>query len=230
MSAHAEGPYFRPAFFEFLRDIGTHNERPWFEANRARYETDVRDASLRFVRDLGPQVARFSRQLVADARPSGGSITRIFRDTRFAKDKSPYKNYVGIHFFHRATDEHEGSLPGFYMHLSPDECMVASGMWRPETAEAGKIRSAIARNGAAWKKVAASAALSKEGDRLKRVPAPFDPASPWADDLRRKDFVASRPLTRAQVTSAQFPKTFLAACAELDPLNGFLAKAIGLPY
>lgn len=75
--------YFTPSFFKYLKDLKTHNTRPWFESNRARYEADVKEPMLRFITDLRPGLRKISPHLIADPRPVGGSMFRIHRDMRF---------------------------------------------------------------------------------------------------------------------------------------------------
>src|SRR5262245_16529190 len=111
--------YFKPALFKFLKDLAKNNNRPWFEENKARFERDVRDPLLSFIGDFASPLAKISKHYLADPRPSGGSMFRIYRDTRFAKDKSPYKTHVAAHFRHSAgKDVH---APGFYVHLEPGQ-------------------------------------------------------------------------------------------------------------
>jgi uncharacterized protein (TIGR02453 family) len=223
------GPYFTSRTFAFLRGVARHNNRPWFEKNKPRYEAEVRDPALRFVREMGPKLAKFSRHLVADARPVGGSVSRIYRDLRFSKDKSPYKTNLGIHFFHEDVDRRGESLPGFYLHVEPGECMVASGVWHPAPPSLRRIRDAIAAGGAPWRHLRASR-LALSGESLKRVPPGYDTESPFAVDLRRKDFIASIPLKDAELASVGFGSRFLRICAELEPLNRFVASATGTPW
>ena len=92
--------HFTPALFEFLADLAENNRREWFQANKDRYETHVKDALLDFVSDFGERLTGISPHMVADPRPSGGSMFRIYRDVRFSKDKSPYKTNAGVHFRH----------------------------------------------------------------------------------------------------------------------------------
>src|SRR5262249_17068758 len=99
----ANGPYFTPRLFAFLRELKANNSREWFQANKARYVEDVQQPMLRFIADFAAPLARISRNLEADPRPVGGSMFRIHRDTRFARDKSPYKTHLAAHFRHRAT-------------------------------------------------------------------------------------------------------------------------------
>src|SRR3954454_1295433 len=108
-----EEPSFTPELFAFLRELAANNEREWFIAHKARYVAEVQEPALAFVEDVGMRLPDVSRHLVADARPSGGSLFRIYRDVRFSKDKSPYKTQVGIQFRHaQSRDVH---APGFYL-------------------------------------------------------------------------------------------------------------------
>jgi uncharacterized protein DUF2461 len=86
--------YFTPRFFEFLRELTANNRKEWFEPNKQRYRDDVKEPMLHFIADLGPRLRTISEHLNADPRPSGGSMFRIYRDTRFSKDKSPYKTNI----------------------------------------------------------------------------------------------------------------------------------------
>ena len=97
--ATAEAPSFSPALFAFLRELADHNEREWFNANKARYENDIKEPALAFVEDMAYRLPQVAPQLTADKR----SLFRIYRDTRFAKDKTPYKTHVGIYFRHAAS-------------------------------------------------------------------------------------------------------------------------------
>jgi uncharacterized protein (TIGR02453 family) len=93
----ATTPYFTPDLFRFLRELKAHNNRDWFQANKERYERSLRDPFLQLVSDLGPRLKAISAQFVADPKPVGGSMMRIYRDTRFSKDKTPYKTAVMAH-------------------------------------------------------------------------------------------------------------------------------------
>lgn len=228
MSSAARSP-FTPEFFRLLRELGKNNNRPWFLKNKARFDRDVLGASLAFVEAMGPEVHRINPHLMADPRPVGGSLMRIYRDVRFSKDKSPYRTSMGIHFFHHGSDGHEGGLPGFFLHLAPRGSFVASGLWRPPPPDLARIRGAIVRNPKGWK-AAKAVPLSPDNDALQRVPPGFDPDHPLADDLKRKSFVASVELADSVVISPKFSRRFLAECRRLDPLNRFLAKAVGAAY
>jgi uncharacterized protein (TIGR02453 family) len=220
---------FTPDFFQFLKELAKNNNRPWFTAHKGRYETAVRDPSLAFVRAVGPKLGRLSRHLVADPRPVGGSVMRIYRDTRFSKDKSPYRTTVGIHFPHELVGSEEQHLPGFFLHLAPADSKVYAGMWMPEQKRLHQIRQVLADRSTAWKKVKA-AVPEFEGESLKRPPPGYAPDHPLIEDLKRKGFTSGLSIPDSVVTGPKFPDRFISLCQSLNPLNRFLSKAIGIAY
>jgi uncharacterized protein (TIGR02453 family) len=223
---------FPDGLFTFLRDLAAHNERAWFNGNKDRYREVLLEPSLDFVEAFGPRLRKISRHLVADPRPVGGSLFRIYRDTRFSPDKSPYKTHVGIHFRHAsAKDVH---APGFYLHLEPKEIFAAAGIYRPDTATANRVRDTIARTGAAWRRAAHGKPFTGTwrlgGDALKRAPSGVAADHPLIEDLKRKDFIGTATLTRKDVTSDRFLARFGTMCAAGAPLMRFLCDALDLPF
>lgn len=218
--------YFTPALFDFLRELGRNNNREWFLANKAGYETHARDPMLRFIGDFAKPLRAISRNLVADPRPNGGSLFRIHRDTRFAKDKRPYKTNVGAYFRH--ANGRAVHAPGFYLHLSPGEVFGGAGLWHPETETLAQVRTAIIEKGAAWRRAISGCSLG--GESLRRPPAGIDPGHPLIADLKRKDFVASTTFTERDACAPDFLDRYVATCRATAPLMGFLTKAIGLAW
>lgn len=220
---------FGPELFRFLRDLKASNTREWFAEKKERYEDAVRGPALDFVADVAPHLERVSPHFVADPRPSGGSLFRIHRDTRFANDKSPYKTYVGIQFRHElGKDAH---APGFYLHLEPKAVFVGAGIWHPDQATLARIREAIADDPEAWR---AGTRLRERfklaGDSLKRPPAGFDPAHLLIEDLKRKDFICVASLTEKDVCAVGFVESFTGMCRDASPLVRFLCSALEVPY
>ena len=143
-------PIITPKLFKFLREIKRHNDREWFAENKPRYEQDVRDPAVELVRQLDKPLSRAAPMLRAIPKAHGGSVMRIYKDTRFSKDKTPYKTNVGISLRHQAdTDIH---APGAYIHLDPAECFVGVGCWRPPSKTLAAIRAAIDEDPKAWKR------------------------------------------------------------------------------
>lgn len=220
--------YFTPRTFAFLRELRENNDREWFAANKQRYERDVREPALRFISDFSARLAKIAPRLVADPRPSGGSLFRIHRDTRFSRDKSPYKDHVGIHFFHERTKA-AASVPGFYLHIASDQCFAAGGIWHPDPASLARIRAAIASGSREWKAIRRSR-LPIEGGALKRPPRGYPPDHPLIEDLKRTSFVSSVAFDRETLCSEAFISSFSAACRKMTPLVKFVACSLALPW
>jgi uncharacterized protein (TIGR02453 family) len=220
--------HFTPALFVFLRELGEHNERRWFEANRERYERDVRGPLQRFVSDLAGPLGRLSPDYVVDPRPAGGSLFRINRDLRFSTDKRPYKTQVGAHFFHRIGPK--GHAPGFCIHLEPGEAFAGAGIWHPDPAALGAIRAGLVTDPHGWTHATSGeafrAAATLLGESLARVPRGFDPGHPLIEHLRRKDFVAGKTWSEAEATRAGFLDHYLAFCRATHCFNSWLAGAL----
>ena len=229
----ANNPYITPKLFRFFRELSKNNDRDWFEANKQRYEDDVRGPLLAFIDDFTEPLYRISPHFRADARKVGGSLFRIFRDVRFSKDKTPYKTHAGVHFRHEnAKDAH---APGFYLHLEPGQVFVGAGIWHPETAVARQIRAAILEHPDKWKKAVKSAAFTKhgftlDGESLKRPPAGGDADHPLIEDLKRKDFIAVADLTEKEACEPRFPKVFANRCKSTSAFVEFLSRAVGQPF
>jgi uncharacterized protein (TIGR02453 family) len=221
-----ETAIFSPELFEFLRQLKRHNNREWFTENKSRYQKVVVEPALLFIGGFAEHLGKFSPHFVADPRPTRGSLFRIYRDTRFASDKSPYKTHVGIHFAHASgKDVH---APLFYLHLQPGECFAAAGVWHPDNRALTKIRSAIVKDSQQWAKV--SRKLELEGESLMRPPKGFDPQHPFIEDLKRKDFVSTMALSDEQICSPKLMRDYGAACKSMLPLVEFTTKALGLKF
>jgi uncharacterized protein (TIGR02453 family) len=227
-----EAPSFSPELFAFLRELADNNDREWFAANKGRYVAEVQEPALAFIEDVGLRLPEVSRHLVADPRTVGGSLFRIYRDTRFSKDKSPYKTQVGIQFRHeRARDAH---APGYYLHLEPGSVFMACGTWRPDGDTLHAIRTAIASKPARWQAIVEDLALTQHfrlgGEALKRPPAGFDRDHPLIEELKRKDFIAVADLSESEVTTSGFLDRFLDLCAGATGFMRFLCDGARVPF
>lgn len=224
--------YFTPKLFGFLRDLAENNDREWFKAHQDAYEQHVREPALEFITDFAVPLKKISEHFVADSRTVGGSLFRIQRDTRFSNDKTPYKLNTGMQFRHRAgKDAH---APGFYLHIQPGECFVGVGLWRPESKVAYQIRDAIAEDPTRWKRAIRGKRFTEVfelgGDSLQRPPRGFDAEHPLIDDLKRKDFIASTPITQKAIASDHFMEDFTDLCKRSAPFMRFLCDAVGVPF
>jgi uncharacterized protein (TIGR02453 family) len=232
MTRATETASFDPELFEFLRQLKDNNDRDWFNANKPRYEAHVLEPALAFIEDFGYRLNEISPHFRADTRKTGGSLFRIYRDTRFSKDKTPYKTQVGIQFRHeRAKDAH---APGFYLHLEPGSVFMACGTWHPDGDTLRAIRTAIAADADRWRAIVADEAFAGRfrlgGETLKRAPAGFDPDHPLIEDVKRKDFIAITDLSESDATSSGFLSRFLRLCAESAGFMRFLCDAARVPF
>ncbi len=227
MAAH-----FTPELFRFLRDLKANNDRDWFKANKKRYENHVKDPSLAFITDFGPYLGRISPHFTAIPKAVGGSLFRIYRDVRFAKDKSPYKTHAGLHFRHAAGKN--AHTPGFYLHLEPGEAMCGVGIWMPDNPTLALIRDAIVERPDDWTALKQQMAADGYGwmseGALKRAPRGYDKDHPHVEDLKLKSFAVGRTFTEKQVVKAGFIEAFAGACEGAAPLARFVCKAIGVSF
>lgn len=228
----AENSPFSSRLFRFLRELKNNNEREWFAENKARYEQDVLFPAMEFVTRMQPQLASHSRYLLAEPKRVGGSIMRIYRDTRFAKDKTPYKTNLGIHFRHSiGGDVH---APGLYVHLEPDACFIAAGIWMPPTEPLAAIRQSIMDDQLGWNKVKNGkrfvARFTFDGDSLKTAPRGIDPNHPAIEDLRRKSFAGVARLSEKEFLLPDICEKLMAAFDDAKPLMKFLCDALQQPY
>jgi len=224
--------HFSPALFTFLKELRRHNNREWFLANKGRYESDVREPLLRFIGDFAPHLHRISPHFVADARPVGGSMFRIYRDTRFARDKSPYKTVAAVQFRHeQGGDVH---TPGFYLHLEPGNVFGGAGLWHPDSGSLRRVREAIVEHPEKWKRATSGRSFGRDyrltGESLKRPPRGFDPEHPLIGDLRRKDFVATTSFTEEDACSPAFLTTYAKRAKFATEFMEFLTRAIDLRW
>lgn len=217
---------------QFLRELSENNQREWFAENRDRYQAYFLEPALSFIRAMQKPLEKTAPLLKADAKKSGGSLMRIYKDTRFSTDKTPYKTNIGIHFRHSAgKDVH---APGVYVHIDPKQCFLGIGIWMPPSAELKRIRQHLVENPAQWKRVTNKARFKQSfelhEDRLKTAPRGFDKNHPLIDDLRRKSFIGTAPLNAKLVESRELVPEATRLIKLGRPLMEFLGEALQQPY
>jgi len=224
--------YFSPPTFRFLRALARNNNRTWFKAHQHEYERDVRDPFLMLIADLQAPLSKISPHLRADPRKSGGSLFRIYRDTRFASDKTPYKAWAGARFFHERRREIES--PSFYLHIAPGDCFAGGGIWHPEPQTLKRIRDFLVDNPAAWKRATQGKAFRERlefwGESLSRPPRGYDAQHELIADLKRKNFAAGEALSAALACSRELLPTVVATFKRLAPMIDYLCAALDLEF
>jgi len=219
-------------FFSFFNELKKNNNRDWFAANKSRYQESVIEPMGDFIRGIAPQLESISPFYNANPRAHGGSMFRIYRDTRFSKDKTPYKTHAACHFRHQAgRDAH---APGFYVHIETDRISIGGGVWRPPGKALGLIREFIADNPSAWEKLSHSPGIKSmggvQGDSLLRPPRGYQADARHIEDLKRKSFYL---MTDVDVKLALGPALVTESARVFSTaaqLNHFICDALELPF
>ena len=223
---------FENASIEFLQQLAANNNREWFKDNKARYEAQVLDVALRFIQSMQDPLAQFAPRFTAVPQRVGGSLMRVYRDTRFSKNKLPYKTNIGIQFRHeQAKDVHS---PGYYVHVDPEQVFLGVGMWRPESDALQSIRERIVARPSEWKSVLGDRRFRRHfelgGESLSRAPRGFDKDHELIEDIKRKSFIAVRNLDVEDSLSPQFQRKVETSFIAATPFMKFLCKAVGVPF
>lgn len=223
---------FEEATIQFLRELQRNNDRDWFRKNKSRYEEQVLDVALRFIQSMQAPLADIAPHFVAVPNRVGGSLMRVYRDTRFSKNKLPYKTNIGIQFRHElARDVHS---PGYYVHIEPDEVFLGAGMWRPDSDPLRAIRERIADKPAEWKRTVGDRRFRRHfrlgGESLQRPPRGFDASHPCIGDIKRKSFIAVKQMAPESCLNPRFQQRVETAFAAATPYMRFLCRAVGVPF
>ncbi|HEY6058363.1 MAG TPA: DUF2461 domain-containing protein [Candidatus Limnocylindrales bacterium] len=218
---------------QFLADLAANNDRAWFQPRKADYERLLKEPMERLCGVLGERFAERGIPLRSDPKRSP---FRIYRDTRFSRDKAPYKTHLAASFAWIEPDglptERVDGNPhgnGGYFNFQPGEMYVGGGMWMPDKPRLEALRQAIVREPGRVR-----AALEDPGfvawfggahshETLKRVPPGYPPDHPLAEQLRWKDVVFGRRLSDEEVLSADLPDVIADGYAAALPVFRFLA-------
>ena len=223
---------FYPDTVRFLEELAANNNREWFQENKSRYEEQVLDVALQFIQSMQDPLQEIAPHFVAVPTRVGGSLMRVYRDTRFSKNKTPYKTNIGIQFRHeQAKDVHS---PGYYVHIDPAQMFLGAGMWRPDSEPLRGIRERIVARPAEWRRAIDHTPFSKHfdlgGEALKRPPRGFDANHECIDDIKRKSFIAVRNFPVADCLKPQFQRTVESSFRMAEPFMRFLCKAVGVRF
>ena len=209
--------HFTPEAVTFLTDLKANNDREWFAEHKADYETYVKDASVAFCRLMVEGLDGLT------GTPHQSKIFRIYRDVRFAKDKTPYKPYQHILF---AAGDHRQSRAAWFFALEPDKVMLGAGKFSFDGEGLVRYREAVAgKRGAKLAQILEQ--LQGQGTRLnepqlKRVPSGYDKDHPRADLLRRKGLALWVDLDVSVASEGDLVATCLVKFTRLMPLVAWL--------
>ena len=220
--------------FQFLKHLKNNNSREWFAENKSNYESALREPSKLLLNEIDQLFIK--HRLPYEANPKK-SLFRINRDTRFSKDKTPYKTNVGITFpVHRKQDHivhaTKTEKPGMYLHIEPGACFIAGGLYMPDGQQLKSIRERIESDWTILHKIQQQRAFKKEfpkgllGEKLKTMPRGYDPEHPGKEYLRMKQFIVMENIPDSAVKSETLIKTLLAKASAMSALIVFLDEAI----
>ena len=217
---------FPPEAMIFLRGLKKHNTREWFQPRKETYEQKVRGPMLELVTALMQRLADFAPDYVADPNKA---IYRIYRDTRFSKDKTPYKTHIAAIFKHRDLEKHSGA--GFYFSVAPEEIEVGGGVYMPLPEHLLAIRNYLAENHEEFRRIAAARDVRRlfgevTGDSLSRVPKGFAADHPAADLLQMKQFLLFRTLEGSLATTPKLFREMLSRFQVMSPFLEFLNRPL----
>lgn len=222
---------FSPELFKFLKQLEKNNNRDWFQENKSRYEQYFLGGALGFIEAMAGPLKSVSPHFTAIPKRSGGSLMRIYRDTRFSKNKTPYKTNVGIQFRHEVgKDVH---APGFYFHIDAKQVFLGAGVWHPDNGALNSIREAIDEQQSRWKRIINSKSIKngfeRHGDSLKRPPRGFDAEHPFIEDLKLKDHFVLVRIEQDDLYSKKIVNIAAKQMKSTKPYMQFLCEALRLP-
>ena len=211
---------------QFLRSLKRHNNREWFQEHKTIYESALKKPLEELIAALADDFGRFAPEIVATVKTS---TYRIYRDTRFSKDKTPYKTHVAAVFPQKGLGKHEGA--GFYLQIDPTEVLVGGGLYMPLPEDLNAVRNHIAENHRKFRAIVESRSFRKlfgmlGGEQLGRVPRGFAQDHPAADYLRFKQFLAGRTFASEIATSSLLQKRTVESFQGMMPLIHFLNEPI----
>jgi len=219
-------PRFTDRTLKFLRALKRNNRRDWFNAHKDDYEAHVRQPMMATIERLAQDFLAFAPELVASPK---ASLYRIYRDTRFSADKTPYKTHASAVFPTRGLPKHEGA--GLYFHIGCEEVWIGGGMYAPQTPQLVAIREHIAGNVRRLRSIVESPGFRRrvgalEGEKLARVPRGYPKDHEAGEYLRHRQFIAGREFPPAFATSPAFYRTMLGIFTEVAPLSRFLNEPL----
>jgi uncharacterized protein (TIGR02453 family) len=225
----AAQPYFRPEALKFLRSLARHNDREWFQPRKPQFEAELKEPMLAVIRKVTDAMLDFAPAFV---RPAEKSLFRIYRDTRFASDKRPYKTHVAAWWSHQGLAKTSGA--GYYFHVSASEVIIAAGAYMPEKDQLAQIRHWLLDHHGEFRKLLQNASVRRtftefEGNALTRPPKGFPADHPGMDLIRCKQWglAATLPAEAALKPdmAATIVRYFKIAAPVVDALNTPIAAA-----
>ena|SRR5436190_6129510 len=218
--------HFTPDYLAFFRELKEHNDKTWFDANRERYEREVKEPFTALVDEIFGRVHAEGVPLTQTAK---NAIFRLHRDTRFARDKRPYKTQMAAHL--SATGRRGHDAPGFYFAFGPDEAFVGGGAYMVDTAQLTKIRRALVARGDELEALLAGRSFAKlfgelQGEKNKVLPVEFKPHLAARPLLLNKMFFYAARLPPEFILEPDLAERVMDYFRAGWPVSAFFARAL----
>jgi uncharacterized protein (TIGR02453 family) len=210
----------------FMRELKKHNDREWFTPKLDQYKQLVREPMVELVASLHAAMLRFAPSYVGEPAKC---VYRVYRDTRFSKNKTPYKTSTEALFWHNRLDKN--SSGGFYVSISPEQVAVGGGLYMAEPAALLAVRQQIAAQTAAFRATFESKTVRRlmgelQGEQTKRVPKGFRADDPAAELLRHKSFILYTKLNPDIATTPKLLREIVTRFEAITPFVEFLDKPL----
>ena len=215
---------FSPEAISFLRALKRNNRRGWFQPRKEKYETLIKAPMLEFVGCLNEEMARFAPAYVT---PPEKAVYRIYRDTRFSPDKTPYKTHIAAIFPRNSAVKREGAV--FYLHFTEKELLAFGGVWGPDRDELMAYRTLLRDNHEEFEAVLSNRSLRKivgelQGEQLSRMPKGFPVDHPAEALLRQKQWYLESTLPISLLTTPRVVPELAKRFAVMAPMVEFLNR------
>jgi len=216
---------FSPEAISFLRALKRNNRREWFQPRKEKYEKLIKAPMLEFVGCLNEEFARFAPAYVTSPEKA---VYRIYRDTRFSPDKTPYKTHIAAIFPRNSAVRREGAV--FYLHFTEKEVLAFGGVWGPDRDELMAYRTLLRDNHVEFESLLSNKSLRKmvgklEGEQLSRMPKGFPVDHPAESLLRRKQWYLESTLDIGLLTTPRVVPELAKRFAVMAPMVEFLNRA-----
>jgi uncharacterized protein (TIGR02453 family) len=210
----------------FFRGLKRNNRREWFQPRKHLFEEHVKQPMVQLVEALNGELAKFAPEYVTEPRDA---IFRIYRDTRFSPDKTPYKTHIAASFARHGGERL--CAGGFYFSISNDQVDIAGGIYHPSPDIMLLIRKHIAENHEELRRILADNKLQRHlgelhGDELTRAPKGFDPSHPAIDLIKKKDWVLTATLEPALARTPRLHREIADRFRMMMPLINFLNRPL----
>ncbi len=211
--------HISPSTLQFLRDLSENNNREWFKENKKRFE--AAKANMKAFAEI------LLHEMQKHDKIESTKLYRIYRDVRFSKDKTPYKNSLSGNFT-RATKLLRG---GYYFHIEPNNSFIGGGFWQPSTADLKRLRQEFAADPEPLRTIIQSEDFKRafgtlQGEQLKSSPRGYAKDHPSVDLLRYKQFLVSQTFTDKEVLSEDFALKLSEGFKAMRPFFDYMSEVL----